>query len=140
MQTEDLDRSLAGGSAFDDHYGLQIVECNAQRVRATLPVRRELLQPIGVVHGGVYASVAEAIASAGTNWAVTPDGNVGLGMNNTTSFLRPVGEGVLRAEATPLHRGRTTWVWDVEIRDGDDRACAVSRVTVAVRPQPAPES
>lgn len=133
MWTDETDRSLAANSAFDSYYGLNMVECNGEVVRATLEIRPELLQPTGVVHGGVYASMAEAMASGGTNWAVTPGGEVGLGMSNNTSFLRPASSGVLSAQARPQHRGRTTWVWDVEIRDEAERLCAVSRVTIAVR-------
>jgi 1,4-dihydroxy-2-naphthoyl-CoA hydrolase len=134
MQSDDLDRSLAGGSAFDAHYGLEGMDFGDGFARGRVPVTPQLLQPTGIVHGGVYAAIAESLASSGTNWSVTPGGEVGMGMSNNTSFLRPVSEGVLEAEATPVHRGRTTWVWDVRIADGDGRVCAVSRVTIAVRP------
>ena len=99
MQTEDLERSLAGGSAFDAHYGLEMTACDDGGARGRVEVGAQLLQPTGVVHGGVYASVAEALASSGTNWAVTPNDEVGLGMSNNTSFLRPVSGGVLEAVA-----------------------------------------
>jgi uncharacterized protein (TIGR00369 family) len=84
----------------------------------------------------VYASIAEALASFGTNWHVLSDGNVALGMHNATSFLRPCGGGTLHGRAEPLHRGRTTWVWDIRIADDDGRLCASGRVTLAVRPIP----
>jgi 1,4-dihydroxy-2-naphthoyl-CoA hydrolase len=60
---------------------------------------------------------------------------VAIGQANDTTFLRPIGEGHVNAAATPRHRGRTTWVWDVEITDDDGRTCALSRMTIAVRPQ-----
>jgi 1,4-dihydroxy-2-naphthoyl-CoA hydrolase len=135
MPTEDLDRSLAGESAFDAHYGLEVTECGEDGARGRVPVGPHLLQPTGIVHGGVYASVAEALASGGTNWAVTQNDEIGLGMSNDTKFLRPASGGVLDAVATPIHRGRTTWVWDVTIADDSGRTCAVSRVTIAVRPR-----
>jgi 1,4-dihydroxy-2-naphthoyl-CoA hydrolase len=135
------DRSLASRSAFDEHYGLSMNRCDADGAAGTVAIAAHHLQPTGVVHGGVYASMAEAVASFATNWHVVPDGNVAMGMHNATSFLRPCGGGTLHAEGDPVHRGRTTWVWDVRIRDDDDRLCAIGRVTVAVRPgppQPAP--
>jgi 1,4-dihydroxy-2-naphthoyl-CoA hydrolase len=135
MSTEFIDRSLAGKSPFDAHYGLEVVSIDADSARGRVKIEPHLMQPTGLVHGGVYASMAEALASTGTNWAVTPDGNVGLGMSNDTTFLRPATEGFLEAVATPLHRGRTTWVWDVRIADDSGRTCAVSRVTIAVRPR-----
>src|ERR1700712_2258564 len=135
MPTDDHDRALLGDSAFDAHYGLEVVECGAERAHGRIPIGPHLHQPTGIVHGGVYASVAEALASSGTNWAVTPNGDVGLGQANDTKFLRPAAGGVLDAVATPIHRGRTTWVWDVTITDDAGRTVAVSRVTIAVRPR-----
>lgn len=135
MPTDDLDRTLAENSAFDAHYGLEVTACDAEGARGRVPIGPHLLQPTGIVHGGVYASVAEALASGGTNWAVTPNGEIGLGMSNDTSFLRPASSGVLDAVATPIHRGRTTWVWNVTISDDAGRTVAVSRVTIAVRPR-----
>jgi 1,4-dihydroxy-2-naphthoyl-CoA hydrolase len=57
-----------------------------------------------------------------------------MGQSNHTSFLRPVSEGTIHAEATAKHRGRTSWVWEVEFRDDQGRLCALSRVTTALRP------
>jgi 1,4-dihydroxy-2-naphthoyl-CoA hydrolase len=128
--------SLLAASPFDRHYGLELEDSTAELVRARVPVREHLLQPVGLVHGGVYASIAETLASYGTNLGVIADGNVGLGMSNHSTFLRPISEGTVHAVARPRHRGRTTWVWDVELTDDDGRLCAASRVTIAVRPQP----
>lgn len=123
-------------SPFDRHCGLRLIEASGARVSAELPVRPELLQPTGVLHGGVYAAIAEATASLGTNHAVHSQGKVALGMSNATSFLRPVADGSVHAEARRLHLGGTTSVWDVEMRDDGGRVCAVARVTLAVRPRP----
>ena len=97
-------------------------------------MRRELLQPWGLVHGGVYASIAESLASWATAMAVIPGGETAMGQSNNTSFLRPVLEGTIHALATRRHRGRTSWVWDVDFSDDAGRLCATSRVTIAVRP------
>lgn len=121
-------------SPFDRHYGLEVDEAGEELVRAHVPVVRHVTQPLGLVHGGVYASIAEALASLGTNIGVVPRGSVGLGMSNHSTFLRPISGGTIHAVARRRHRGRTTWVWDVELTDDDDRLCAVSRVTIAVRP------
>jgi 1,4-dihydroxy-2-naphthoyl-CoA hydrolase len=121
-------------SPFDRHYGLEIDEATDEVVQAHVPVREHLLQPVGLVHGGVYASIAEALASFGTNVGVIAAGNIGLGMSNNSTFLRSIREGTIHAVARRIHHGRTTWVWDVELTDDDGRLCAVSRVTIAVRP------
>ncbi|MBD0330001.1 MAG: PaaI family thioesterase [Thermoleophilia bacterium] len=120
-------------SPFDDLYGLEVEEATDAIVRGRVAVRREVTQPVGLVHGGVYASIAEALASLGTNVGVVPEGAIGLGMSNHTTFLRRVSEGTIHAVARRRHRGRTTWVWDVDVTDDEGRLCATSRVTVAVR-------
>ena len=81
-------------------------------------------------------SVAEALASLGTNHGVVGEGKVALGMSNSCSFLRPITAGSIHATARRRHRGRTTWIWDVELTDDDGRLCALGRVTVAVRTRP----
>jgi 1,4-dihydroxy-2-naphthoyl-CoA hydrolase len=130
---EQLNGSLVG---FDRLYGLELVELSDTEVRAQLAVRDELKQPVGLLHGGVYAAIAESITSLATAAAVIPEGNMATGQSNSTSFLRPITEGVVHALATRLHRGRTTWVWDVRFGDDADRTCAVTRMTIAVRPLP----
>jgi 1,4-dihydroxy-2-naphthoyl-CoA hydrolase len=125
-------------SPFDRHYGLEIEESTDALVRGRVPVREHVMQPVGMVHGGVYASIAEGLASVGTNHGVADEGKVALGMSNNSSFLRPVESGTIHATARPRHRGRATWVWDVELTDDEGRVCALSRVTVAVRPYSAP--
>jgi uncharacterized protein (TIGR00369 family) len=128
----DADRLLEV-SPFDRHYGLEIVEASDELVRGRVPVREHVTQPVGIVHGGVYAAISEGLASVGTNHGVAAEGNLGLGMSNQSSFLRPLGSGTIHATARRRHRGRTTWIWDVELTDDDGRLCALSRVTVAVR-------
>ena len=121
---------------FDDLYGLQLLEVTDELVRGEVTVRDELHQPFGVVHGGVLASISETLASLGTLAVVFPDGNAAIGSSNSTSFLRPIGDGTIHARALRRHRGRTTWVWDVEITDDAGRLCALTRMTIAVRPLP----
>jgi 1,4-dihydroxy-2-naphthoyl-CoA hydrolase len=119
---------------FDALYGLQVHEITEELVTASVPVRDQVKQPMGLVHGGLYASIAESIASVATAMAVAADGNAATGLSNATSFLRPIVEGTVHATARRLHRGRTTWVWDVEITDDQGRLCALTRMTIAVRP------
>jgi uncharacterized protein (TIGR00369 family) len=124
------DRKPAG---FDALYGLEVTDASPHGITARVPVRDALKQPFGLVHGGVYAAIAEGLASFGTVLAVMPDGKVAMGISNHTSFLRPITEGVIHAHAVPRHSGRTTWVWEIEISDQAQRLCALSRVTIAVR-------
>jgi 1,4-dihydroxy-2-naphthoyl-CoA hydrolase len=130
--TEQINGAMRG---FDRLYGLELLSCSDTEVRARVTVREELKQPAGLLHGGVYASVAESIASLATALAVLENGEMAVGLSNNSSFLRPVTEGVVHACATRLHRGRTTWVWDVRFIDDAERTCAVTRMTIAVRPR-----
>ncbi len=120
-------------SPFDRHYGLEIDEATDELVRGHVAVVEHVRQPVGLVHGGVHASIAEALASVGTNVGVVSEGKIGLGQSNHSSFLRPITEGTIHAFARRRHRGRTTWIWDVELTDDEGRLCALSRVTIAVR-------
>jgi len=122
---------------FDALVGLLHLEITDETARGEVPVRRDLLQPWGLVHGGVYAAVAESLASWATAMAVSPGGEIAMGQSNSTSFLRPITAGTIHALARRRHRGRTSWVWDVDVTDDDGRLCAMSRVTIAVRPRPA---
>jgi len=122
---------------FDALYGMRRFDMDEDSARGEVEVRRALMQPWGLIHGGVYASMAESLASWATALVVAADGNIVMGMSNNTSFLRPISAGTIHALATRRHRGRTTWVWDVDISDDEGRLCATSRVTVAVRPPPA---
>ena len=121
-------------ASFIGVMGLEIDELAEVGLRtARLPVVPGVCQPMGIVHGGIYAAIAETLASMGTADGVLDSGKVPLGMSNNTSFLRPVSSGSVHAEARAIHRGRTTWLWDVAMRGDDGKLCATSRVTIAVR-------
>jgi 1,4-dihydroxy-2-naphthoyl-CoA hydrolase len=130
---EQLNEAIQG---FDRLYGLKLLSVSETEVSGQLAVRDEVKQPAGLVHGGVYASIAESLASMATHVAVAAGGEMAMGLSNSTSFLRPVTEGTVHAHGTRLHRGRTTWVWDVLFTDDQGRSCAVTRMTIAVRPVP----
>jgi uncharacterized protein (TIGR00369 family) len=107
--------------------GLRIEQASGDRVVLTCPVTPDLHQPFGLVHGGVYATLAETAASvAGALWF--GDRGKVVGVSNHTDFLRAVRRGELRAEATPLARGRTTQLWQVEIVDEQGRLIAHAKV------------
>jgi len=118
---------------FDRLYGLEIVSIGDEEVIAQVRVRDEILQPAGLVHGGVFASMAESMTSIATWLALHQEGKVVTGQSNQTSFLRPVTSGTIHARATRRHKGRTTWVWEVDITDDEGRLCALVRMTVALR-------
>ncbi len=121
---------------FDRLFGYTELLHGDGEMRARIPVKDDLLQPFGLVHGGLYASVAETIASIGTYLGVYEQGMAAMGLSNQTSFIRPITAGHVNVSARAIHRGRTTWIWEVEVHDDDERLCAVTRMTIAVRPAP----
>ena len=112
---------LPGRDGLGELIGLEYLETGADEVRARVEVTDRVRQPAGLVHGGVYAVIAESICSAATWLAVHGDGMAAMGQSNSATFLRPITEGHVNAVARPRHRGRTTWVWDVEITDDEGR-------------------
>jgi 1,4-dihydroxy-2-naphthoyl-CoA hydrolase len=107
--------------------GIRVEEASGERAVVVCAVTPDLHQPYGLVHGGVYAVLAETAASHGAAAWLDGRGRT-FGISNHTDFLRPVREGTLRAEATPLARGRTTQLWQVAISDDHDRLVAHGRV------------
>jgi 1,4-dihydroxy-2-naphthoyl-CoA hydrolase len=127
-------RTPPGRDGLGELIGLEYLESGPEEVRARLEVADDVRQPVGLVHGGVFSAMAESMCSAATWLAVKDDGMAAMGQSNSATFMRPITAGHVNATARPRHRGRTTWVWDVEITDDDDRLCALVRMTVAVRP------
>jgi uncharacterized protein (TIGR00369 family) len=123
---------------YDAFYGLELLELGPELARAQLAVRDDHKQPFGIVHGGIYAAIAEGLASYATVKEVLPQGKLASGMSNQASFLRPISGGTIHATAVRKHAGRTTWVWEVEMHDDQGRLCALSRVTMAIRDPPSP--
>jgi 1,4-dihydroxy-2-naphthoyl-CoA hydrolase len=133
-----MDASAAlGRDGLGELIGLEYLDSGADEVRARLAVTDDVRQPVGLVHGGVFAAMAESMCSAATWFHVRDDGMAAMGQSNSATFMRPITEGHVNAVARTRHRGRSTWVWDVEITDDADRLCALVRMTVAVRPVPA---
>ena len=123
---------------LDGVLGFEVLEIGADHASARFEVQNRHRQPFGLVHGGVYAALAEGLCSAATYMQVAGDGKVAVGSSNFTSFLRPVTEGVVTATARPIHAGRTTWVWECDFTTEAGKRCAAARVTLAVIPRPEP--
>lgn len=117
-------------SGFDNLLGLEFLEVTADRVVGALDVVPKLQQPYGILHGGVLCSVVETLGSvAGATW--WGDRGHVVGTSNHTNFLRAVRDGRLTGTATPIHRGRTQQLWDVDITDEGGRLVARGQLRVA---------
>jgi 1,4-dihydroxy-2-naphthoyl-CoA hydrolase len=131
---EDFEPVVALDRGFDSVYGLELEDDGTRDgvVRGRVAIRDQVRQQFGLLHGGVIAAVAEALASRGT-WVGVDRGKRVMGLSNETNFLRPLTEGHVHATAVARHQGATRWVWEVESRDDDGRLCAISTVNIAVR-------
>jgi 1,4-dihydroxy-2-naphthoyl-CoA hydrolase len=118
----------AARGGFEVAIGLTFTRASPDEVACEVPVGPHLAQPYGLVHGGVYSSIIETVASVGAALFAMPRGQTTVGLENTTSFLRAVRTGKLIGVARPLHRGRTTQVWEVEVRGDDGKLAATGRV------------
>jgi len=117
------------GKGFDSELGLEYLELTPDGGRARLEIKDKLLQPWGIVHGGVYCAIAEGLASiSGQVWLAQNGAGHVVGVNNNTDFLRAISSGTVTAESTPIHRGRRQQLWLVTITDDDERVVARSHV------------
>jgi len=121
-------------SHFDELLGTEWLDDDPEHARVRVAMRDELRQPVGLLHGGVLSTLVESVCSRATALAVRDDGMMAMGQSISVSFIRPVTEGHAEVQAVARHRGRTTWVWDAEVRDAEDRLCALAQMTIAVRP------
>lgn len=121
-------------SHFDALVGTEWLDDDPERARVRVPFRDDLRQPFGLLHGGVMSTLVESVCSRATALAVLGDGMVAMGQSISVSFLRPITEGHAEVRARARHRGRTTWVWEAEVRDADEQLCALAQMTIAVRP------
>ena len=116
--------SLEEASAFLRAAGLVVDEVTASRVTGHLDLGPQHHTPWGIVHGGVYTTAVESAASVGASTAVRDQGQVAVGLTNTTHFLRSVTAGRVNVEATALSQGRTQQLWRVDITDESGRLVA----------------
>ncbi|HEY5052389.1 MAG TPA: PaaI family thioesterase [Solirubrobacterales bacterium] len=123
-------------SHFDALIGTEWLDDDPDHARVRIDLRDELRQPVGLMHGGVMSTLVESVCSRATALAVMDAGMMAMGQSISVSFIRPVTEGGAEVSAHARHRGRTTWVWEAEVRDDQDRLCALAQMTIAVRPAP----
>ncbi len=133
METRDVGEI---SSPFDLFVGTETLSDDPDDARIRVHVRDELRQPVGLVHGGVLSTLVESVCSRATALAVIDHGMVAMGQSISVNFVRPVTEGHVEVRARAPHRGRTTWVWECEVVDSDQRLCATAMMTIAVRPAP----
>jgi 1,4-dihydroxy-2-naphthoyl-CoA hydrolase len=126
----DLD-SLKKKESLVKDLGIEYAETEPDRVVMKMPVDRRHVQPMGFLHGGASVVLAESVATVGA-WLNCPEGKTAFGTEINASHLRPKREGILTAVGKPLSVGSTNQVWEVQIRDEDNKPVCVSRCRLAV--------
>ena len=111
---------------------IEMLELTEQRVVATMPVDQRTRQPFGILHGGASVALAETVASFGATAVIDRERFVAVGQEINANHLRPKVDGVVRATGVPVHVGRSSQVWSIEIRDEEGRLVCISRCTMAV--------
>jgi uncharacterized protein (TIGR00369 family) len=120
-----------GANTAVSHLGIEFIEVGDDYLVARVPVNRQTCQPYGLLHGGVSVVLAETLGSCGAAFSV-PLGTRVVGLEVNANHLRGVQEGWVTATARPVHLGRTTQVWQIELRDDQGRLSCTSRLTMAV--------
>jgi 1,4-dihydroxy-2-naphthoyl-CoA hydrolase len=123
-------------SSVWDILDIKLVSAEKDKVVATMPIGPNHRQQVGYLHGGISVVLAESVASLGTVLNIDANRQMAFGLEINANHLRPKRDGQLTAVATPLHRGRTTHVWDIRISDENDKLVCISRCTVAVVDRP----
>ena len=124
------------GKGFDSELGLRYLEVTPDGGSAELEIHDKLLQPWGIMHGGVYCSIVESLASvSGHVWLSENGGGTVVGVNNNTDFLRATSSGTVKAVSTPIHRGRRQQLWLITVTDDKNRVVARGQVRLQNIPQ-----
>ena len=112
--------------------GIQFTEVGENSLTATMPATPRTKQPLGIVHGGANVVLAETIASTAANAVIDLDQCYCVGLEINANHIRPVSEGVVTAITRPIHLGRTTQVWQIDIFNEAGKQTCISRMTAAV--------
>ena len=115
-----------------EHLGIEIVELGDNFITGKMPVDHRTVQPMNILHGGASVALAESLGSIGAYLTVDPEKFNSVGMEINANHLRPVSSGFVFGTAKPIHIGKSTQVWSIEIVNEDHKLICISRITMAV--------
>ena len=121
-----------GRNTMSDFLGIEFIEIGDNYITATMPVNQRNKQPIGILHGGANVVLAETVASTAANAAVDLSRFYCVGLEINANHIRSVREGIVTATTKPLHIGRSTQVWEIQIINQDGKITCISRMTASV--------
>lgn len=115
-----------------EHLGIKFTEIGSDYLMATMPVDERTKQPLGLLHGGASVALAETMGSVGATICVDMNKQYAVGLEINTNHIKSARDGVVTGKASPIHLGRGTQVWSIEIRNQEDQLVAISRITMAI--------
>lgn len=121
-----------GHNTMVSHLGIRVIEVGDDYMRASMPVNDTTRQPHGILHGGASLALAETVGSMAAAWCVDQTRFFCVGLDINANHIRAVRDGVVVATARPIHLGRSTQVWEIIIRDAEERLVSAGRLTMAV--------
>lgn len=126
----DILTAISQGTA-NQHLGIEFLEVGEDFIRGRVPVDHRTQQPYGLLHGGVSVVLAETLGSCGAAYCC-PEGHRAVGLDINANHLRGATSGWVTGTARPVHIGRTTQVWQIDLRNDADELTCVSRITMSV--------
>ena len=111
---------------------IQFLEVSEERVIATMPVNSKVHQPDGVLHGGASVALAETVGSFASAFSINRETHVVRGIEISANHLRSIKEGMVTATATPMHKGRTTHLWEIRIIDDSERLISICKLSTMI--------
>ncbi|HTP73961.1 MAG TPA: hotdog fold thioesterase [Burkholderiaceae bacterium] len=113
------------------HLGIEFLEVGDDFIRARAPVDDRTRQPMGILHGGISVLLAESLGSCGAAFSSSPEYRA-VGLDINANHLRSVSEGWVTGVGRPIHRGRSTHVWQIELSNDKGQLTCISRITMAL--------
>ena len=124
-----------GKETMANHLGIELVEIGDDFLKLSMPVNEKTRQPHGILHGGASCTLAETVGSFASALVIDLDKNICVGLEINANHVRSAKEGLVIANCTPLHLGKSTHVWDIKIYDEAANLICISRLTVAILPK-----
>ena len=129
IRIEDLQRFSA--NTLVEHLGIEFTSVTANQLSARMPVDERTIQPHGLLHGGASVALAETLGSVGAS-LILPKGQVPVGLEINANHVKSAKSGFVHGTASPIHIGKKTHIWSIEIKNDDNQLVCISRITLAI--------
>ncbi len=123
-----------GKGCMLEHLGIEVTEIGEDYLVATMPVDHRTKQPLGLLHGGASVALAESLGSIGATLSIDMTKHHAVGLEINTNHIKSARGGKVTGRAQPIHMGKSTQVWGIEIKNDNNQLVAISRITMAILP------